>query len=83
MRGGLRTRLRRGPCTAIASLVALVFDLFACLPLEMQVRPPNTALFIGEYMSGAKLDAEAPSFLIKLDRDHIKVEVVPEDNLLK
>ena len=49
----------------------------------MQVRPPDPALFIGEDVGGAKIETKAAHFLVELDRNHVEIEVVAEDNLLK
>ena len=49
----------------------------------MQVGPADPALLIGEYMCGAKLEAEATRLLVQLHGHHVEVEVVPEHDFLQ
>ena len=64
-------------------MLATILDGFACLALQVEVGPADPALLIGEYVCGAKLEAEATGLLVQLHRHHVEVEVVPQYDFLQ
>jgi hypothetical protein len=64
-------------------LLATILDGLASLTLQVEVGPEYPALLIGEYVCGAKLEAEATGLLVQLHRYHVEVEVVPQYDFLQ